>query len=53
MKLQWIIISFLLFKILKENLKNNVLFFFIIDKSKEVIFVTLVTLENEGQLWLL
>ena len=26
---------------------------FIIDKSKEVIFVTLDMLENEGQLWLL
>ena len=29
------------------------LYIFIIDKCKEVIFVTLDVLENEGQLWLL
>ena len=28
-------------------------YIFIIDKSKEAIFVTLDMLENEGELWLL
>ena len=49
LKLHRIIILFLLFKILKENLKT-IFHIFIIDKSKGVIFVTLEMLENEG-LW--